>query len=95
MHTMHFFLFTDCVCLANSFLYLFIHLLGLQAIQLVVDHGRRIMSSCPLSEQLAVQKLCSDTESLSRQLAEMVRHGQVRIYFIYFKLNQNMYTYYY
>lgn len=50
--------------------------LGLQAIQLVVDHGRKIISSCPVSEQLTLQKLCSETESLSRELAEMVRHGQ-------------------
>lgn len=64
-----------------SFLLFLKYLLGLQAIQLVVDHGRRITTSCPLAERLVVQKLCSETESLSRQLAEMVRHGQVRILF--------------
>ncbi|XP_035220262.1 vinculin-like [Stegodyphus dumicola] len=50
--------------------------LGHQAIQLVVEDGRKIINSCPVAEQMSIQKLCSETESLSRQLAEMCRMGQ-------------------
>ncbi|GIY72165.1 vinculin [Caerostris extrusa] len=54
--------------------------LGHQAIQLIVEDGRKIVNSCPPSEQMTVQKLCSETENLSRQLAEMCRHGQGNSY---------------
>ncbi|XP_054721582.1 vinculin-like isoform X2 [Uloborus diversus] len=54
--------------------------LGYQAVQLVVADGRKIISSCPPSEQYTVQQLCSETENLSRQLAEMCRHGQGNSY---------------
>ncbi|XP_055928265.1 vinculin-like isoform X2 [Argiope bruennichi] len=54
--------------------------LGHQAIQLIVEDGRKIVNSCPPSEQMTVQKLCSETENLSRQLAELCRHGQGNSY---------------
>lgn len=54
--------------------------LGHQAIQFIVDDGRKIINSCPPSEQMTVQKLCSETENLNRQLAEMCRHGQGNSY---------------
>ncbi|GFS81009.1 vinculin [Nephila pilipes] len=54
--------------------------LGHKAIQIIVEDGRKIINSCPPSEQMTVQKLCSETENLSRQLAEMCRHGQGNSY---------------
>lgn len=56
-----------------------INIIGHQAIQLIVEDGRKIINSVPPSEQMTVQKLCSDTENLSRQLAEMCRHGEVSV----------------
>ncbi|KAG8199192.1 hypothetical protein JTE90_016019 [Oedothorax gibbosus] len=54
--------------------------LGYQAVQLIVEDGRKIINSCPPSEQMTVQQLCTETENLNRQLAEMVRHGQGNSY---------------
>ncbi|GFS53436.1 vinculin, partial [Trichonephila inaurata madagascariensis] len=54
--------------------------LGHQAIECIVKGGRKIIKSIPPSEQMSVELLCSETESLSRQLAEMCRHGQGNTY---------------
>ncbi|XP_021004345.1 vinculin isoform X2 [Parasteatoda tepidariorum] len=56
--------------------------LGFQAVQSIIDDARKIANSnnCPLVEQLAIQKLCSETENLARQLSDMCRHGQGNSY---------------
>ncbi|GFW84382.1 vinculin [Trichonephila clavipes] len=54
--------------------------LGHQAIECIVKDGRKIIHIIPPSEQMSVELLCSETESLSRQLAEMCRHGQGNTY---------------
>ncbi|GFQ79877.1 vinculin [Trichonephila clavata] len=54
--------------------------LGQQAIECIIKDGRKIIKSCPPSEQMCVEQLCTETENLSRQLAEMCRHGQGNTY---------------
>ncbi|XP_037078575.1 vinculin-like isoform X2 [Pollicipes pollicipes] len=50
--------------------------LGQAAIQLVVEEGRRAADSLADPQRRQVQALCDDADSLSRQLADMVRRGE-------------------
>ncbi|XP_067124691.1 vinculin isoform X1 [Centruroides vittatus] len=50
--------------------------LGLQAIKLIVEEGKRVAESCNPHERAEIYHLCNDVDLLSRQLADMCKHGQ-------------------
>ncbi|CAG2100408.1 unnamed protein product, partial [Medioppia subpectinata] len=50
--------------------------LGSQAIQAIVDEGRRLAQFCLPAQRQDILGLCNEVESLSRQLNDMCRRGQ-------------------
>jgi vinculin len=50
--------------------------LGQQAIQAIVDEGRKLAQFCPPAQRQDILSLCNEVESLSRQLNDFCRRGQ-------------------
>ncbi|KAI1289160.1 Vinculin [Halotydeus destructor] len=50
--------------------------LGFQAIQSIVDEGRRLASVCPAAHRQDLLNLCNDVEALARDLSGLCRSGQ-------------------
>lgn len=49
---------------------------GQQAIQAIVDEGRKLANFCPPAQRHDILQLCNEVESLNRQLADFCRRGQ-------------------
>uniref|UniRef100_A0A2R5LHL7 Vinculin n=1 Tax=Ornithodoros turicata TaxID=34597 RepID=A0A2R5LHL7_9ACAR len=50
--------------------------LGENAIQLVIEEGRRMADGCPMQQRAPIVQLCNEIDSLLRQLKEHCRRGQ-------------------
>lgn len=50
--------------------------LGKNAIQAIVDEGRRLAQFCPTAQRQEILQLCTAVESLCQQLDDLCRRGQ-------------------
>ncbi|UYV82651.1 VCL [Cordylochernes scorpioides] len=51
--------------------------LGLQAVRLILEEGRKLAESCAPHQRAEIQALCRDIENLTRQLTDMCNRGQL------------------
>ena len=51
---------------------------GIQAVEEVLKEARRLAKGLPPEKREAIEKICTEIESLMKELAELQANGQVR-----------------
>lgn len=69
--------------------------LGLQAIQLVVEEGRKVAEGLPIAQKNEIMAISNDVNNLSHQLSDLCRRGMVCVKNDCFRMLELLIEYYY